>query len=427
MSLASARRVLLLEGPPTGFFSVLERHFKEAGVPVSRVLLHAGDWLFARGHGVSFGGRLNTFEGFLRELIAREGVTDVIYFADRLPYHRVAERVARDMGAIPYAIENGYLRPDWLTLEPSGMGAFSHFPTERAHIERIAADAPPIDDEIRYRHIFTNEAFHDVAYNFARLAGSLRYPHFDDEKPSNAVREYAAWIPQLVRRQIARNRAPRQLRRILSHNQPYFLVPLQLEADYQIQGNSPYRRISEFIDEVFASFAAHAPKETSVLVKIHPLDSGLENWRSTLKRIKRTHDLTGRIRMIAAGSLQDMLDNAAGVVLVNSTVGLYALRAGCATKALGSAVYNLPDLTDQQPLDTFWSRPQKPDEAYVATFVKALARATQLKGSFYHREGMEVGAAEVVRRVKAVIGESDMFVSPPPRLHEARAMGVNIG
>ncbi len=426
MSLTSARRVLLLEGPPTRFFSVLERHLEGDGIPVTRILLHAGDWLLAGGRGISFRGRLEAFEPFLRRIIAEHGITDTIYFADRLPYHRVAERVARDVGVVPYAIENGYLRPDWLTLEPGGMGCYSRFPIDRAHIERIAADAPPIDDVIRYRHLFTNEAFHDVAYNFSRLAGSLVYRHFDDDKPTSPVREYAAWIPQLVRRQIARNRAPRQLERILANNKPYFLVPLQLEVDYQIRDNSPYRKLSEFIDEVFASFAAHAPKETSVLVKIHPLDSGLENWRHTLKRIKRTHALTGRIRMIAAGSLQDMLDNAAGVILVNSTVGLYALRAGRPTKALGSAVYNLPDLTDQQPLDTFWSDPKEPDTEYVATFVKALARATQLKGSFYHPLGMEVGAAEVVRRVKAEIGLSDMFVMPPPRLEGARAMGVNV-
>ncbi|UOM34627.1 capsule biosynthesis protein [Acuticoccus sp. I52.16.1] len=426
MSLASARRVLLLEGPPTGFFSVLERHLEAADVPVTRVLLHAGDWLFARGRGISFRGRVDAFEPFLRELIAANDITDLIYFADRLPYHRVAARVASEVGVIPYAIENGYLRPDWLTFEPGGMGVYSRFPTDRDHIERIAADAPAIDNEIRYRHLFTNEAFHDVAYNFSRLIGSPVYRHFDDDKPTSPVREYAAWIPQLVRRQIARNRAPRQLERILKHNKPYFLIPLQLEVDYQIRDNSPYRRLSEFIDEVFASFAAYAPKETSVLVKIHPLDSGLENWRHTLKRIKRDHDLTGRIRMIAAGSLQDMLDNAAGVVLVNSTVGLYALRAGAPTKALGGAVYNLPDLTDQQPLDTFWSNPRKPDDTYVATFVKALARATQLKGSFYNRPGMDVGAAEVVRRIKAEIGTSDMFVSPPPRLEAARAMGVNV-
>ncbi len=225
MSLASARRVLLLEGPPTGFFSVLERHLEDAAIPVTRVLLHAGDWLFARGRGISFRGRVEAFEPFLRDLIARDGITDIIYFADRLPYHRIAARVAGDVGVVPYAIENGYLRPDWLTFEPGGMGVYSRFPTARDHIERIAADAPPIDDVIRYRHLFTNEAFHDVAYNFARLIGSPGYRHFDDDKPTSPVREYAAWVPQLVRRQIARNRAPRQLERILKDNKPLLPHP----------------------------------------------------------------------------------------------------------------------------------------------------------------------------------------------------------
>ncbi|MEO1104553.1 MAG: hypothetical protein AAFW98_12605, partial [Pseudomonadota bacterium] len=93
-------------------------------------------------------------------------------------------------------------------------------------------------------------------------------------------------------------------------------------------------------------------------------------------------------------------------------------------KTMGAAVYDLPGLTDRQPLDGFWQNPQKPDAAFVDVFVRALARATQLKGSFYDPAGVEVGAAEIVKRVAAGIGASDWFVTPPPRLVRAKEMGV---
>ncbi|WP_157961649.1 capsule biosynthesis protein [Acuticoccus kandeliae] len=424
MSPPQSRRVLLLQGPPTPFFSVLERAFADQEIPVRRVLLHAGDALRASYKGIPYRGTLAEFEPFLDALMGDEAITDVIYFADRIPYHRIAERVATRRGAIPYAVENGYLRPDWLTLEPGGMGAYSRFPAERAQIEAIAADAPPIDDSIHFRHSFASEAFFDVSYTLTRLAGSGGYSHFERDRPNHPLKEYISWLPQLVRRQIARARAPTQMRRVTTESKPFFLFPMQLQEDYQIRHNSPYQRLADLVHEIFSSFARSAPRETSLLVKIHPLDNGLENWQRTLKRAKRDYGLTGRIRMLSAGSLPEMLHHCEGVALVNSTVGIYSLRAGKPTKSLGAAIYNLPGLTDPQPLDDFWQQPKKPDLDYVDAFVRALAKATQLKGSFYDRTGMEIGAREIVRRVAAGYGASDMFVTPPPRLEAALAMGV---
>lgn len=423
---SDARRVLLLQGPPSLFFNVLARAFTARAIPVTRVVLHAGDVFRNGGEGVAFTGRAAEFGPFLDALMVERGITDVIYFADRLPYHRTAARIATRHGAIPYAVENGYLRPDWLTLEPGGMGAYSRFPTERWRIEAIAAGAPQVDDQIRYRHAFMTEAYYDVSHTLMRLAGARRFPHYDRDRPNHPLKEYVSWLPQLVRRQIARARAPGQMRRVIADSRPFFLFPMQLQEDYQIRHNSRYRRLRELVDEMFASFAAHAPASTSLLVKIHPLDNGLENWQRTLKQLKRAHGLTGRIRMLSAGSLPEMLATCEGVVLVNSTVGLYALRAGKPVKALGTAVYDLPGLTDPQPLDAFWQRPEAPDMAFVDAFVRALARATQLKGSFYDPAGMEAGAAEIVARVAARIGAADMFVTPPPRLAMARARGIPV-
>ncbi|WMS41508.1 capsular biosynthesis protein [Acuticoccus sp. MNP-M23] len=423
MKAPDARRVLLLQGPPSPFFGVLARQFKSAGIPVTKIKLHAGDGLRA-GEGIGFTGKINEFAPFLRRVMRRHAITDVLYFADRLPYHRVAEKVAGEMGATPYAVENGYIRPDWLTLEPGGMGAFSRFPTDRNHIEAIADGAPPVDDSVLYSHSFTTEAYYDVSYTLFGLAAALRYPHYERDRDNHPLKEYFSWLPQLVRRNVARKRAPRQLARVLAENRPFFLFPMQLQEDYQIRHNSRYTGLATLVDDVFSSFARTAPEEALLLIKIHPLDNGLQNWRQIMKDAKRKYGLTGRIRLLAAGSLPEMLAACEGVVLVNSTVGLTALRAGKPTKAMGAAVYDLPGLTSQQSLDEFWQKPAAPDMAYVETFVRALAAATQLKGSFYDPAGINAGADEIVRRVATGIGSSSWFVSPPPRLEKAAAMGV---
>lgn len=425
MKSPDSRRVLLLQGPPTNFFTVLRQAFSDAGIPVIRVKLNAGDAIRAP-DAIPYRGRLDQFAGFLTDLMQREAITDVIYFADRLPYHRIAERVANQLGATPYAVENGYLRPDWLTLEPGGMGAFSRFPTDRAHIEAIADGAPPVDDVIRYRHSFAREAFFDVSHTLTRVAATPLYRHFERDRPHHPVREYLSWLPQLARRFWAQPRGPAVVERVIAENRPYFLFPMQLQEDYQIRHNSRYTQLAELVDEVFASFARAAPADTTLVVKIHPLDNGLQNWRKTLKKAKRDYGLTGRIRLVSAGPLVELLEKCEGVVLVNSTVGITALRHGCPTKTMGSAVYDLPGLADHQPLDTFWRNPTPPDPEFVDLFIRALARATQLKGSFYDAEGMLVGAHEIVRRVATGVGSSSWFVFPPPRLARAAELGIEL-
>ncbi|MEM0908574.1 MAG: capsular biosynthesis protein, partial [Pseudomonadota bacterium] len=369
---------------------------------------------------------LTEFAPFLTRLMRREAITDVLYFADRLPYHQIAEGVANGLGATPYAVENGYLRPDWLTLEPGGMGLFSRFPTAWDHIKAIADGAPQIDPTIQFGHSFAKEAYFDVSHTLTRVFATGLYPHYERDRAHHPIREYLSWLPQLVRRQWARSRADAKTQKIIAEGKPFFLFPMQLQEDYQIRHNSKYHDFATLVDEIFGSFARGAPAGALLLVKIHPLDNGLQNWRKTLKEAKHVHGLTGRIRLLSAGPLADMLEHTSGVVLVNSTVGLTALREARPVKTLGAAVYDIERLTDQQPLDTFWENPKAPDPDAVDVFVRALARATQLKGSFYDPPGMDQGAREIVRRVATGVGGSSWFVTPPPRLSRAQTLGIEV-
>ncbi|MEL7140183.1 MAG: hypothetical protein AAFP67_14090, partial [Pseudomonadota bacterium] len=120
------RSVLFLQGPASTLWSEIADRFEAQGHRVHRVNLSFGDWLYWRRRGaLNYRGSLGEWERWLEALLRREGVSDILYFADRLPYHRVAARVAAQLGVRAWAVENGYLRPDWLTLEPIAMGRFS--------------------------------------------------------------------------------------------------------------------------------------------------------------------------------------------------------------------------------------------------------------------------------------------------------------
>ena len=116
------RVVLFLQGHPSFFARDLANEIERLGHRALRINLCAGDALYWIGRpSVSYRGRLSAWPQYLTAFIAREGVTDIVYFADRLPYHRAALQVARAAGVRPATFEFGYLRPDWITLERSGM------------------------------------------------------------------------------------------------------------------------------------------------------------------------------------------------------------------------------------------------------------------------------------------------------------------
>ncbi|MDJ0932159.1 MAG: hypothetical protein QNJ43_16650 [Breoghania sp.] len=66
---------------------------------VLRINLNLGEWLFwFRREAHNYRGRLRNWRSFLTDYVARNKVTDIVYYADRLPYHVIAGEVARAVG-----------------------------------------------------------------------------------------------------------------------------------------------------------------------------------------------------------------------------------------------------------------------------------------------------------------------------------------
>lgn len=397
---APDRRVaLFLQGPPSGFWPQLAGALEARGARTLRVNLCLADRLFWRRPGaLDYRGRLAGWRRWLTALMRREGVTDVLYFADRLPYHRIACAAARTLGARAWAVEFGYLRPDWLTLEPEAGGAFSLFPSDPAELRR---DLPAPDMRPRHAHPFWREAAAEVSFNLLMTAGRPLYPFYADDKWQPPVVDYLAWLPKLALSRRTATRAARVQARLLEGGRPFMLLALQMQSDYQLRRSSPYRRQRLMIEEVVADFAAHAPADMALLVKQHPLDNGLERWGRIAAAAARRAGVAERVETIDGGDLGALIAACRGVIVCNSTVGLHALRARKPVKALGAAVYDMPGLTDPQPLSGFWRAPRPPDPALVSAITAELAARIQVKGSFYMPEGRRLAAAEMAERLLA--------------------------
>jgi capsular polysaccharide export protein len=167
----------------------------------------------------------------------------------------------------------------------------------------------------------------------------------------------------------------------------YFLVPLQIHTDAQVQVHSTFNSVPRFIREVMHSFAHHAPRKTSLVIKHHPLDRGYHDYSALIQREAHALGIASRVMYIHDQHLPTLLDHARGVVVINSTVGLSAVHHDAPTKVCGAAIYDMAGLTFSGSLDSFWreSAQVRVDRNLYRRFRGYLVTHTQLNGNFYRR------------------------------------------
>ncbi|RVP53400.1 capsule biosynthesis protein [Sinorhizobium medicae] len=414
---ATPRTFLFLQGPSSPIFAKIAGHLEALGNTCLRINLNVGDRIFWRRRGgQDYRGSLAEWPAFVETFIRRHSVTDLVLLGEERPYHRTATAAARNAGIRVFVVEMGYLRPDWLTLERGGMSSNSHFPTDPVQILRASAGLPEPDWKRRYRQTFIAEAAYDLLYNLPNVFLCFLFPGYRRHAIFHPLAEYAGWIRRLATGRAERRKSDALIRSLAGAGAPYFVYPLQLETDYQLRAHSPFSSQREAIDAILASFARHAPAGTRLAIKLHPLDNGLIPWRKITAGIAASLGIWERVFFLDGGNLDLLMQNSSGMVTVNSTAGLHALKQGKPVKILGTAVFDIAGLTDQQPLDLFWEAPQAADPALATATFRLMAASIQVRGNFYSRAGTDAGAKAIAERLhRNDVNEPGAFVDPPPR------------
>lgn len=421
-------RVMVLQGPPSPFARELGAALEARGHHVTRVLISFGDWLFGRGGGAVFWrGRFAEWEPWIEARMRADAITHLIYYADRQPHHVAAQRAARRLGVRSISYENGYLRPGWIVIEEGGQGMFSHFPADLATIIKLAESVPEPETMPPYTHGFLREAVAEVACHLGNALFAPLFPGFRADRAVHPVLEYLSYLPRHVQALFGAWTADRTMSELMGGGRIFHLVALQMAGDYQIRANSPYRDLREFLAEVIGSYALHGPVDGLLVIKRHPMDNGRINWSRLVRRLARRAGLEGRVLFLDGGRLDHLLDHAAGCVVVNSTVGLLALRAGCPVICRGIAVYDMAGLTHQGGLDGFWMTSEPPDQKGVSALVRLMAAALHVRGDFLAPDGRRAAVAAMVDRLEAGLARPfGACLSVPPRLWRAEAAGLSI-
>jgi len=393
------RSFLFLQGPISDFFDRLGRALIARGHHVHRINLHFGDALFWRLPATPFRGHFDEWRAFIGEMLETHQVTDLVMHGDRRPYHIVAAEEARARGIGVIATDLGYVRPDWITLERDGMSTYSRFPREPAAIQALARQFPVPELAPRFHTPFWLISVLDVIYNLGLVFGRPFYPHYRYHGLSHPFAEYLGWVCTRMKRLLTRAAAARAKARLQTMPGAYFVFPLQLATDFQIRAHSPFADARDALRQVIASFARSGGRHSLVIV-VHPLDNGLIDWCGLARGLARQVGICERVIAFEGGIPGEILCHAAGIVTVNSTVGTTALGSGVPVKVLGNAVFDIPGLTSQQPLDLFWREPARPDSQLNEAFLRALIGTTQVKGGYYTRRAQDCAIAGFIERLE---------------------------
>jgi capsular polysaccharide export protein len=240
---------------------------------------------------------------------------------------------------------------------------------------------------------FFIRAYHDVIYHGAGVINPLFFPHYKTHAPVTAPIEYAGYLQRFSKLRRWQQQDQYTITQFLQDKRDFYLLPLQLSGDAQIRDHSCFKNMSEVIDVVMQSFARHAKSDARLVIKNHPLDMGLVNYRKYIGILEQRYAISGRVIYLETGDLSLILKQAAGTVTVNSTVGGLALEMACPTLALSDAIYNMAGLTFQEGLDNFWRNAERPDATLYNCFRNTVIQTTQINGGFYCKTGIDLAVA----------------------------------
>lgn len=386
------RKFLFLQGMATPFFKEMANTLHHQGHEVFRVNFCGGDRLFSTKNGTTwdYTAPISELPEWLKQKHQSHQFTDVILFGDTRPIHRAAFQALEQSGVCIHVYEEGYLRPNWITLEQSGVNGYSDMLRKpRAFWQRKTLENTPAPGVFSGK-TFGIRGWYDFCYRLANAVAYPYYRHYRTHRPYSAIREYLGWGRRFSKLKLWRERRDtKTIHRLLQKKTPYYLLPLQLHSDSQIQVHSRFKSIRSVISEVMHSFAKFAPPDTLLLIKNHPLDTGITNherYSLDLAKVLGIHD---RIVFLESGHLPTLLPKARGTVLVNSTVGTSALFHRSPLIALGTAIYDMPGLTFQDGLDRFWAEAKQPDRRQYQIFKQLVIEHTQIAGNFYSRQGRQ--------------------------------------
>ncbi len=377
------KNVLFLQGPMGNFFKKLDVLFSKKGAVTYKIGFNAGDSFFSNHYNYApYRGTTDKYSDFIKKFLLDKKIDKVFLFGDCRFYQRVSIKAAINLNIEVFVFEEGYIRPNYVTMEKYGVNDFSHISRDPEFYKKVI-----VGDELKPKDCQSNQfyiVFSAVTYYLISNIFHFRYPNYKHHRDFSAIKEAFFGARSVMRKMIYSFTESKYLPLISTElSKKYFFVPLQTYTDFQILEHSGYRSIEKFIIEVLESFAQSLSNER-LIFKHHPVDRGRKNYKKFIMNQAELLNIEDKIIVLYDTHLPTLLRNAKGTVTINSTVGLSSLYHETPTITLGNAIYDIKGLTCKDArLSNFWHKQEKPDMTLLAQYRYFIIQNTQVNGSFY--------------------------------------------
>lgn len=384
--LANNKNILLLQSPVGSFFVDFNNFLIQQGKKVFKINFNGGDDYFYSpkiANTFQYKNSVDNFSEFLTDYIIQNKIDAVVCFGDTRIYHQLAKKVCCFNKKSFWAFEEGYFRPNFITLEKSGVNNYSILPLDADFYLKQQQDYPEVKP-VKYKFLAMTKA--SIKYYLFMWLKRKQYPLYSHHRSDNINFYLKLWSKSSLKR-IWLFFKDRKFSRDVKNGKynDFFIVPLQVYNDSQVRIHCDFGSVESFIKHVLNSFVFYAPKDLKLIFKHHPMDRGFLDYNYIFKQyIKKYPQLKNRIFYVHDIDMPVLLRQAKAMICINSTSGLSALIHNLPVKLLGRSNYDIKGITSSQSLAKFWQNPQKPNQVLFEKFRIYHLNKTQINGSFYY-------------------------------------------
>ena len=402
--------ILFLQGPLGPFFKKFAHYVSAQGHQTYKINFNGGDKYYAwADHQFDYVDESELWHSYLSAFVKKHHIATVIVYGDCRFYHKVARQVTIECGLNFWAWEEGYLRSGFVTLEKEGCNANSPLFNQPEHFQ--AVQPQNIKSSLLVGSTFARRTWFATCYYICLHLSKNTFAHYHHHRPWTAMQEAGFWWKGFAQKWVSKLTDPKHYKHFIKKfDQQLFLLPLQVEVDFQLREHSRFDSVAQVVLEVMHSFALHASPEQALLIKHHPQNRGFVHYGKLITQLTHELNLDGRVLYGHDFNLPDVYKHARGVVTVNSTVGLSALLHDLPTVTLGKAIYDIDGITYGKSLDEFWLDDFEVDSVLFAKFRTCLCQQSQVSGDFYKQSEqlIEIAYPKIYGKRNSAVLESDL-------------------
>ena len=383
-----SKRILFLQGPMGSFFKRLRLNLIENN-QVWQIGFNKGDEFFSqKDYYFPYKGDQNYWLDFFKKFINNYSIQIIFLLGDCRYYHKtIIDYIKKNrINILVYVFEEGYIRPNYITVELFGVNDYSSLPRNYSFYENLNKQEKIIEENEKffrgtYFKTFLNAAQYYLISSFFKY----QYPFYKHHRNFSTRKEFYIILKNMYSWIIFKFKERDFQKNVINKlSKKYFLVPLQTKDDFQIKVHSDFDSIDSFIKYVLCSFAKNASDYHNIIFKHHPYDRGRISYYKYIKDLAKELNITGRVKVISDVKLPLLLRNAIGTITINSTVGMSSIYHKTPVIYLGRSLHNIEGLTAYGiSLKDFWNNRYKINYDLYENYRNYIIKKTQINDNFY--------------------------------------------